>query len=195
MTIITHDVLATDAHAPVIAPRVTGSMMAIKVAAGATIATGPRFKSTAAFAARRRTLAPTVERATFVTFMIGERRLAAAVESVERVLRGDAVLAAGASHVTYAGREVPIADLAGALACDAHRTAASRVLVVALPAGWIAVVVDAVHEIATVDAASIAAVAQGEPAALVPGVRGTFLRHDHEILVLDIARALGFRHS
>lgn len=159
------------------------------------IVSAPRFKSTAAFAARRRTLAPMVERATFVTFMIGDRRLAAAVESVERVLRGETGLESAASHVSYAGCEVPIADLAAALGCAAERTTASRVLVVALPAGWIAVVVDSVHEIATVDATSIAAVVQGEPAARVPGVRGTFMRHGHEILVLDIARALGFRHS
>ena len=44
------------------------------------------FKSTAMFAVRRRAVS-TVERATFVSFSIGDHRLAGPVELIERVLR------------------------------------------------------------------------------------------------------------
>lgn len=173
-------------------PRVTGSMPAI----GASFA-APRFKSTLAFAARRRATAPAVERATFVTFSLGGLQLAAAVEAVERVLRPTSVAgmpgASATSHVRYAERDVPFADLAGALGVEAVPSAASRVLVISLPAGWIAVRVDIVHEIATVDAANIAPVDRDAQSGRLSGARGTFERHEQEIVVLDVARALGFR--
>ena len=154
----------------------------------------PRFRSTAAFALRRRSSAPMVERATFVTFSLGGRRFAAAVEAVERVLRWTAISADDA-HVAYAGRDVPFADLAARLGVAQAPSAASRVLIVSMPAGWIAVVVDEVHEIATVDASRIATCTAEEAAAHVPGARGRFVRQDQETLVLDIARALGFRQG
>lgn len=173
-------------------------------AAGATLADAPpitprtpapRFKSTAAFAARSRVQAPTVERATFVTFSVGSRRFAAAVEAVERVLRRRAGETVSGSHVAYAGREVPLADLGAVLGGGLTSTAHTRVLIVNVPGGWIGVTVDDVHEIATVDASGIMPISHDEPAAAIPGVRGCFVRQDVATLVLDVARALGFRRG
>lgn len=161
----------------------------------------PRFRSTAAFAARTRATAPAVERATFVTFSLGGRRFAAPVETVERVLRWSAVRPAGADHaegdlgtVSYAGRNVPLVDLAGALDLEYQPSASSRALVLTVPGGWLAAVVDDVHEIATVEAASIEPIAP-DRVDLPAGVRGAFMRHDREMLVLDIVRALGARRA
>ncbi len=168
-------------------------------------APAPRFRTTAAFAARSRSQAPAIERATFVMFTIGGRRYAAAVEAVERVLRIGVGEQSPCSHVEYAGRRIPLADLAAALgASSSHtaltqtvltQTALTRVLVVTVPGGWIGVAVDEVHEIATVDASGITPVDADEPAAALPGVRGRFVRHDVVAFVLDVARALGFRHG
>lgn len=155
----------------------------------------PRFRSTAAFAARSRAQAPAIERATFVTFSLGARRFAAAVEAVERVLRVPAREDVSQQFVEYAGREVPLADLAGALGERSPRTALTRVLVVTVPGGWIGVTVDQVHEIATVDASGITPVDHDGAAAAIPGVRGRFVRYEADVLVVDIARALGFRHG
>lgn len=158
-------------------------------------AQAPRFRSTAAFAMRSRAQTPAIERATFVTFSIGGRRFAAAVEAVERVLRIPGCDGASPEFVEYAAREVPLADLAGAIGEQSPQTALTRVLVVTVPGGWIGVPVDQVHEIATVDASAIMPVVQEDAAAAIPGVRGRFVRHDKDVLVVDIARALGFRHG
>lgn len=168
----------------------------------------PRFRSTAAFALRARNRKPSVERATFVTFSIGAERFAAAVEAVERVLRwtactpADGVAGALPVNVQYAGREIPLVDFADRLGLTSRPSPASRVLVLNVANGWLAVIVDEVHEIATVDAASIS-LAGIAPALAVDGVastpaacagaRGTFVRDRREIVVLDIARALGYR--
>ena len=154
-----------------------------------------------------------MERATFVTFSVGGRRFAVAVESVERVLRwapGDPRGGAAevTTHVDHAGREVPLVHFAERLGLTAHASPASRVLVLNVANGWLAAVVDAVHEITTVDAASIslvgiapalvpAPVAAGTEGALTAfaGARGTFKKDSREVLVLDVARALGFRFT
>lgn len=162
---------------------------------GTPRAQAPRFRSTAAFAARSRAQAPAIERATFVTFDIGGRRFAAAVEAVERVLRVRAPEHESQQFIEYAARQVPLADLAGALGAPSPRTALTRVLVVTVPGGWIGVTVDGVQEIATVDASGITPVDQDDAAAAIPGVRGHFVRHGEAVLVVDIARALGFRHG
>ncbi len=164
-------------------------------AAVAARTTAPRFRSTAAFAARTRAQAPAIERATFVTFSLAGRRFAAAVEAVERVLRTGSAPSVRVTHVAYAGREVPLADLAAALGAEQETTPHARVLIVTVPGGWIGVTVDQVHEIATVDASGITPIDHEHSAAAVPGVRGRFVRQDEETLVLDIARALGFRHG
>ena len=170
----------------------------------------PRFRSTAAFALRARSKALAVERATFVTFSVGDARLAVAVESVERVLRWTSSGARGdeagatSMHIRHAGREVPLVHFAARLGLVARPSAASRALVLNIANGWLAAVVDAVHEITTVDAASIslagiapALVADGTEGALpvCAGARGTFMKDGREVLVLDVARALGFRFT
>ena len=171
------------------------------------------FQSTAAFATRARSTAASIERATFVTFSLGGRRFAAPVETVERVLRWTAVKQAclgrgdsdSTTHVPHAGRDVPFVDLAAHLALVYEPSSMSRVLVLGMPTGWLAAVVDAVHEIATVDAASIKLVGRAvadqgkagrEPDGSMPhGVRGIFMRHGHGTMVIDIARALGLRFN
>ena len=163
----------------------------------------PRFRSTAAFAARARNSAPAIERATFVTFSIGGRRLAAPVETVERVLQGGAAVPQRA-HVTYAGRDVPLVDLAAHLGLQRRPSESSRILVLKLPTGWLAAIVDEVHDVATVDAAMISLAGRGSARtentspgddSVPPGVQGLFVQRDQETLVLDVGRALGFRFT
>ena len=172
----------------------------------------PAFRSTAAFAARARSVAPAVERAAFVTFSIGGRRLAAPVETVERVLNLDSRAAHDATHVTYADRDVPLVDLASYLGLVRQPSASSRILILKLPSGWLAAAVDEVHDVAVVDAALISLAGRGAARAgaakadiaqaniaseddLPPGVQGTFVQRDQRTLVLDVGRALGFRFS
>ena len=70
-------------------------------------------------------------------------------------------------------------------------------LVIAIQGGWLAVAVEAVHEVATVDASDITAVEKAvdrtgpHDRPLPPGVRGRFVRQDDDVLVLDLARAVG----
>ncbi|MES2524925.1 MAG: chemotaxis protein CheW [Gemmatimonadota bacterium] len=180
----------------------------------------PKFRSTTAYAARARSTAHAIERATFVTFTVGAYRFAAPVESIERVLRERAeavVTVDGVARVQYRGLAVPVVNLAAYLG-EAGEPAApaktdpagarasspsTRMLIVSLPTGWVAVAVDAVHEIATIDAAIITLVGHApadptQPAvrgALLPGVRGMFIRQEQQTLVLDIGRALGFRFT
>ena len=164
----------------------------------------PKFRSTAAFASRARSAAPVVERATFVTFSLGGWRLAAPVETVERVLPCDNSVRDGGTHVSYGGVSVPLVDLAAKLGGALRHSDASRVLILKLPAGWLAAVVDEVHEVAVVDAALISTPSRrnsdesndraGE-SDLPPGVQGLFVQRDRETLVLDVGRALGFRAS
>jgi chemotaxis signal transduction protein len=161
----------------------------------------PQFRSTSAFAARARRSAPAIERATFVCFMLGGRRFAAPVESVERVLRWNVIDANAEGDVpqvrtvSYARRDVPLADLAGHLGLEDRPSAASRVLILNVPTGWVAAVVDAVLDVATVDAAIITLVERSEAPDLPRGVRGMFIRQNQPLLVLDVGRALGFRFS
>jgi chemotaxis signal transduction protein len=173
--------------------------------------TVPGFRSTAAFALRARSKAGAVERATFVTFSVGDQRFAMAVEAVERVLRWTADapsegcgVANALGLVRYAGRDSPVVEFAERLGIAGRPSQSSRVLVLNVANGWLAAVADAVHDITTVDAASISVICSGPAfatsstqsgAAAFAGVRGTFVRDGREILVLDVARALGVRFS
>lgn len=160
-----------------------------------------RFRSTAAFTQRSRVTVAAVERATFVVFTAGGMRLAAPVERVERVLRRDSPMDAvdlvlrpdalrSRDRVTFAGRELPVLDFGVALGGNTVASPSARLLVLSLTAGWVAAAVDTVHEIATVDATAIAPI-DGARQALPRGVRGSFVRHGMEILVLDVERVLG----
>lgn len=163
--------------------------------------TASPFRSTAAFATRTRNSAPAVERATFVTFTVDGRRFAAPVETVERVLPPPGSLRS--THVPYGGVDVPLVDLAGSLGLAVHLSDTSRVLILKFPSGWLAALVDEVHDVAIVDAAMISLAGRDTNGSgvrttndgLPAGVQGLFLQRDQETLVLDVGRVLGFRFS
>lgn len=170
----------------------------------------PRFRSTAAFTSHRRAAAPVVERATFVLFTLGPVAFAAPVEVVERVLRRDGsrdtveqVLAeragqdTGRDHaVAFDGVRLPLVrlELGDALSTTTEGGGrgpdATRVLVFTLPDRLVAVAVDTVFDVATIDASTIATVRpeDAEVRPLPRGVRGTFVRHGRELFVLDVSR-------
>ncbi len=146
-----------------------------------------RFRSTAAFAPRVRAPVHVIDRATFVVFSIGGHRFGVLVERVERVLRVDGV----ANAVTYAGQSLALTDLASALGLALAPSILSRVLVFVEGERWVAAVVDAVHEVATIDAAMISPLAfDGSRTYLPVGARGVFTRHEQSVIVLDVGRAL-----
>ena len=164
--------------------------------------TEPRFRSTAAFTLRQRRTAPAIDRATFVIFSVNGRQFAAAAESVERVLR-DVVQESPNPMVHHLGRQVPVIDVRQVL--RATRPAAPpqpvgiaghRTLVFSVRDVWVAATVDAVHEVATIDAAQVRPVdpstLAGDQAfpATIDVVRGTFRRHDQDVLVLDMLRVV-----
>lgn len=149
----------------------------------------PRFRSTASLSVRQRQVAPTIDRATFVLFSLGEHRYAAPVTLVERVLRGGAVGAD--AHVTYAGRQVPVLDLRlafGDVPAGPSPLATRRLLVFSVQEVWLAAEVDAVQEVATIDASAVEALAADVE--YVVGARGRFQRHGHDVIVLDMLRVV-----
>ncbi len=139
------------------------------------------------FATRRRNVS-TVERATFVCFSIGDRRLAGPVELIDRVLRPST----DAPHVSYGSRELPYADLASPLALALGDGPASlrRVLVAHVNDAWWALPVDAVHEVISIDASEVAPLPIGHPDGHRAGVVATYMRGGATVLVLDLARLL-----
>lgn len=139
---------------------------------------------------RMRATLPTIERATFVIFSLGGHRFAAYVEAVERVLRASRSVAVNAT-VRYAGIDVPVLSLESALVVSASRSNTSRLLIIVTGTRWLAVEVDAVHEVAAIDAATVQPLESDSSRAYAPtGVRGVFRRADHDVLVLDVARML-----
>src|SRR6187551_2651036 len=117
----------------------------------------PRFRSTAAFSRRHRQ-AKIVDRATFVIFSLQGQRFAAPVESVERVLRGAPSRDGVMTSVEHSGRRVPLLDLRSALGLAPQAASAlgsERTLVFAVQGAWIACAVDAVYEVATIDASIV----------------------------------------
>lgn len=171
--------------------------------------TVPQFRSTASFTLRQRNSAPTIDRATFVVFSLGGHRFSAPVEAVERVLRQTpsrvtpeiTTAIAPDDVVQHAGRQVRVVDLRAPLGVDAAVPGATgqRTIVFTVQGVWVAAVVDAVFEVATIDAATVRSL-PSEPHApwatsdVVPawpaGARGLFRRHDHDVLVLDMTRVL-----
>ncbi len=148
----------------------------------------PRFRSTAALSIRQRQAAPTIDRATFVLFSLGPHRFAAPVTLVERVLRGGV---ASDAHVAYSGRQVPVVDLRLAFrdtSAGPSTLATRRSLIFSVQEVWIAAEVDAVHEVATIDASAVEALPV--TAERVVGARGRFQRHGHEVIVLDMLRVV-----
>jgi len=153
---------------------------------------GARHRSAAAAAA-----AAAVDRATLVTFTVGEDTLAAPVESVERVVRfahpspipGMPDWLEGV--IEYRGVMVPVIDLRRRFGRERPTAGATtRVVVFNTQPDWLAAIVDAVKEVVTVDASSIA-----PPPSLVRGLSGAYLlgmlkHRDQVVLVLDVAKVL-----
>ncbi|MEQ1691394.1 MAG: chemotaxis protein CheW [Gemmatimonas sp.] len=168
--------------------------------------TAPRFRSTAAFTMRHRQAAPIIDRATFVIFSLDGQRYAAPAESVERVLRQTPSGEHGARVVEHAGQQVPIIDFRAALggatssraseagsAPDVRPAAGQRTLVFSVQDVWIAATVDAVYEVATIDAALVRPlepVVAFSESTMPRAVRGRFVRHDQEVQVLDMLRVV-----
>lgn len=167
-----------------------------------------RFRSTAAFDLRRRSIAPAIDRATFVVFSLGELRVALPVEAVERVLRTGEANVGNAKpshstrtpHVQYHGQLVPVGNFRSALylETDPTRSRHSRWLIVSALQSLTAIEVEAVHEVATLDASLIRplpAETQGwwfdRVANAWPlGTRGIFARPGHDVVILDILRLM-----
>lgn len=151
---------------------------------------GARHRSAAAAAAA-------VDRATLVTFTVGEDTLAAPVESVERVVRfaqpssipGMPIWLEGVME--YRGVMVPVIDLRKRLGRECVTTGATtRIVVFNAQPDWLAAIVDAVTEVVTVDASTIV-----PPPALVRGLSGAYLKgmvqhRDQVVLVLDVGKVL-----
>lgn len=163
--------------------------------------TAPRFLSTAAFTRRHRLRGPQVDRATFVIFSLHGQRFASPVESVERVLRnassGSAPSnGAAVTSVGHGGRRVPLIDLRAALGlarAGSVDQSVERTLVFTVHGAWVAATVDAVYEVATIDASLVQPLAPPSadtPAARPDAARGRFVRHDQEVLVLDMVRVV-----
>jgi purine-binding chemotaxis protein CheW len=138
--------------------------------------------------------------ATLVLFTVDGTVFALPVEAVERVMRwaepeGDPALPAWIEGVLcFADRTLAVVDLNKRFSTAprehsaAARSAHTRTLILKLGSLWVAAIVDAVLEVATIDAAGIEALrlAAGEPA--VPVVLGVCERKGQRVVVLDTAR-------
>jgi purine-binding chemotaxis protein CheW len=132
-----------------------------------------------------------------VVFRLGEHLFAAGVHSVERVLRYQRARPLPDvppwvdGVIEYRSKVIPQLDLRRRFELpEALAGASTRVLVLNVGDGWIAVVVDAVLEVAAYDAPELSA-----PPALFRGLAGEYLkglvRHGERlIVVLDIERLL-----
>lgn len=139
----------------------------------------------------------TVDWATLVTFTVGDDLLAAPVEMVERILRGNALSVLPQlppfvdGVVTYGGRMVTVVDLRRRLGrTRLERSATTRVMVFAVGREWLAALVDSVQDVIRIDATSIAA-----PPSELRGLRGVYLlgvaeRNGREVLILDMGKLL-----
>jgi len=137
------------------------------------------------------------DQAQIVTFRLGDDLFAADIFSVERVLRyapptpipnvPDWI----AGVLDYRGRVVPVLDLRRRFEMPSREPVAeTRTLVFVANGQWIAAVVDAVLEVASVDPSRLA-----PPPPLFRGLAGEYLRglvrHGSRLVIyLDVARLL-----
>jgi len=169
--------------------------------------TSPRFRSTAAFAQQSRREVSLVDWATFVVFTLGGRYWAVPVECTERVVRTSVHDGPSPTSIKHGEQLVPVFDLARAILTDLpplpialgapSSSATDRGwLLLSVHEGWVACLVDAVREVATIDAATVRAVPHNDPRqARGDSVRGVFTRRDHEVLVLDLSRVVRAAHD
>jgi purine-binding chemotaxis protein CheW len=132
-----------------------------------------------------------------VVFRLGKDLFAAGVQSVERVLRYQRARPLPDvppwvdGVIEYRSHVIPQLDLRRRFELpEAPAGATTRVLVLSCGGGWVAVVVDAVLEVASCDESQLAA-----PPALFRGLAGEYLkglvrRGEQLIVLLDVDRLL-----
>ena len=132
-----------------------------------------------------------------VTFQLGVDLFAADVFSVERVLRYTPPNSVPDVPVwiqgvlEHGGKVIPVVDMRRRIElADADITPETRTLVFSTADGWVGAIVDAVHEVANVPAASIA-----PPPKMFKGLASEFVRgiakvRDQLVVVLDVDRVL-----
>ena len=132
-----------------------------------------------------------------VTFRLGEDHFAADIHAVERVLRYQEPTPVPNvpewvdGVIEYQGRVVPVINLRRRFGLVVvPPLSGTRIIILSTPDGWVAVVVDAVLEVASVPAAQIA-----PPPPLFRGlsadyVRGIVRRNERLGILLDTARLL-----
>jgi purine-binding chemotaxis protein CheW len=131
-----------------------------------------------------------------VTFRIGDDPFAADIFSVERVLRHAKPrpvpdLPAWIEGVLdYRGRVIPVIDLRARFGAEGVRPDNARIIVCVVGDDFIAMTVDAVHEVATIDDAQLE-----PPPAIFRGLtreylKGLVRRPEGVLVVLDVAHLL-----
>jgi len=97
----------------------------------------------------------------FVTFRLGDDQFAADIFAVERVLRHAKPRPVPdlpswiEGVIDYQGRVVPVIDLRARFGVEGARPEGARILVCVVDKDWIAITVDAVQEVATIDASQV----------------------------------------
>lgn len=134
-------------------------------------------------------------KAQLVTFRLGDDLFAADIFSVERVLRHTKprpvpdVPAWIEGVLDYQGHVVPVIDLRARFGVTGARPDGARIVVCAVDQAWIGMTVDAVQEVATIDAAELEA-----PPAIFRGLTREYLsgmvRRQGEVLVVLNVRHL-----
>jgi len=138
-----------------------------------------------------------IESNKLVTFRLGDDLFAADIYSVERVLRWQSPTAVPnlpdwiEGVLEYQGRVVPVVNLRRRFEMPAAPAATeTRILVFNADGEWVAAVVDAVLEVAGLDAAQMA-----PPPSLFRGISGDYLRGivkrgDRLVVMLDVGKLL-----
>ena len=129
----------------------------------------------------------------FVVFTLGPTRYGIAIESVEEIIPALPITRLPHSRretlgvIEVRGRVVPVYDLHRRFhAQPPAATADARMVLVALPGGPVALPVDAVEEVASVDAADVQSV--DLPGDAVPFLSGVVRVRDRLVLWIDPAR-------
>jgi purine-binding chemotaxis protein CheW len=131
-----------------------------------------------------------------VTFRIGDDQFAADIFSVERVLRHanprpvPDLPAWIEGVIDYRERVIPVIDLRTRFGVVGERPEGARLVVCVVGDGWIAITVDSVQEVATIDAAQLES-----PPAIFRGLareylKGLVRRPDGVLVALDVAHLL-----
>lgn len=132
-----------------------------------------------------------------VTFQLGVDLFAADVFSVERVLRYTPPNSVPdvpgwiEGVLEHRGKVIPVVDMRRRIElADSDITPETRTLVFSTSDGWVGAIVDAVHEVAVVPAASIA-----PPPKMFKGLASEFVRgiakvREQLVVVLDVERVL-----